>query len=73
MTRPQAINLYLAKYRFSHVIINRLMQWNPKLSIRENSVAMKVNYEVLQAFQRRFKLPYKYVGRGNNFRGLKND
>lgn len=71
MTRQQAIRTYLNQYRFSDVIIRRLMQWDPKKSVRENSDAMKLNEGVANALRKRFKLGYKRVGYGGNFNGLK--
>lgn len=70
MNRQQAIKTYLSKYRFSEVIITRLMNWNPKESIRENSDRMKLNHNVADALRKRFRLKYKYVGKGNNYKGL---
>ena len=69
MTRQQAIKIYLSKYRFSDVIIDRIMNWNPQQSIRENSDRMKLNHNVADALRKRFRLKYKYVGKGNNYKG----
>lgn len=70
MTRQQAIRLYLDNSHQSATMIIRLMQWNPKLSVRGNSKAMKVQYDVLRYMQQRFKLKCKYVGRGNGHKEI---
>lgn len=70
MTRQQAIRTYLDKYRFSDVIIRRLMQWDSKLSVRDNCEKIKTNYNVALAMRKRFKLKYRHVGKGN---GRKNN
>lgn len=72
MTRSQAIRIYLNAFIHSDTLIRRIMQWNLRLSIRDNATKQKVYYDVMRLMARRFKLKYKKVGKGNNYGGLKN-
>lgn len=73
MTRNQAIEHYLSCGKAHRKItVERLMKWNPLLSIRENANKLGINYYVSQGLCREYKLGHRFVGKGNNYGRLLN-
>jgi len=65
MTRTEAIEKYLKSLSKSESILNKIMAWDESKTLRENSIAVGLNFNVAHMFVRRYSLSFKKDPRGS--------
>lgn len=71
MNRTKAIEIYLSKQSHAKEQIRRIMKWNNRLSIRQNSISLKIDINKAATFIKKYRLSFNRIGSGNNYGKVK--